>query len=61
MSERLRVAQAGLRTGLTYQQVYRLIMKGALKGGQDQDGKWWVDAADAERLASVQGARGTPD
>lgn len=42
--ERLSLATAGLRLGRSRNQVERLVMIGALRGGRDDGGRWWVDA-----------------
>ena len=40
--ERRTIAQAAHRLGLSYDQVRRLLLRGDLEGGQDDEGKWYV-------------------
>jgi hypothetical protein len=45
------IAQAGLRLGLSYQQVLRLVMVGQLSGRQTAGGRWVIDAKSVIQLA----------
>ena len=45
MDERLSIAQAALRLGLTYQQVRAKLLAGELEGGEDDRGRFYVLAA----------------
>lgn len=60
MGERKRIAlgRACVTLKRSYNQTQRLVMVGALRGGQDESGKWWVDAADLERFQREESARG---
>jgi len=51
------VVQAGRELRRSYNQVHRLLMLGLLRGGQNENGRWWVDAADVRRLAHEQKQR----
>ena len=44
-TDRLSIAQAGLRLGLTYQQVRAKLLAGELEGGEDDKGRFYVLAA----------------
>lgn len=46
---RLSIAQAALRLGLTYHQVRNRLFCDVLKGGCDEFGRFYIDAADADR------------
>ena len=41
----LPLAEAALSLGLTYHQVRALVLKGALKGGRDRNGRFFVERA----------------
>ncbi len=45
MEERLSIAQAALRLGLTYQQVRAKLLAGELEGGEDERGRFYVTIA----------------
>lgn len=47
--------KAAHRLGLSYHQLWPLVLKGVIKGQQDARGRWTVDAADLERYAAAQG------
>lgn len=38
------LSQAAVLLRMSYNQVQRLVMRGDLKGGQDAQRHWWVDA-----------------
>jgi len=40
--DRLSIAQAALRLGLTYQQVRAKLLAGELEGGEDDKGRFYV-------------------
>ncbi|MDQ2889957.1 MAG: hypothetical protein M3R65_05310 [Gemmatimonadota bacterium] len=42
MDEKLSIAQAALRLGLTYQQVRAKLLAGELPGGEDERGRFYV-------------------
>jgi hypothetical protein len=50
MSERIPITEAALRLSLSYQQVRHRILTGQLRGGRDQFGRFYVEAAEIERL-----------
>lgn len=51
MSEnRIPLADAALRTGLTYQQIRTLLFQQKLKGGRDDLGRFYVEADDVSRF-----------
>lgn len=50
-SVELPLVVAAARLRLSYNQAMRLVLIGEIKGIR-RDGRWWVDAADVERLAS---------
>lgn len=56
MAPRLPLSEAGLRLGCTYQQVRTLVLKGELRGGRDEFGRFFADMADVERLAEERRA-----
>jgi ABC-type spermidine/putrescine transport system permease subunit II len=45
----VRLVEAAVKLGASYNQILRLVMLGQLKGGR-RDGRWFVNAADVERL-----------
>ena len=47
---RIPLADAALRLSLTYHQVRALVLRGALKGGRDEHGRFYVDADDVRRF-----------
>ena len=49
VSAHLSLARAALRLSLTYHQVRALVLKGELRGGQDDNGRFYVEAADLDR------------
>ena len=55
-SKRVSLAEAALRLRLTYHQVRALVLRGQLKGGRDDLGRFYVDARDLDR-ARRQGKR----
>lgn len=59
MNQTVPLSRAGTRLRRSYNQVLRLVMVGALRGGQDDEGRWWVDATDLERFIR-EAARPSP-
>lgn len=57
MPEQLSLARAALRLRLTYHQVRAMLLRGELKGGQDRNGRYYVDALDVERQAPKSSPR----
>ncbi len=57
MSEQadLGLAEAAQALKLPYQDAHRLLLTGALRG-EKRSGRWYVVAADVERLAKDRGA-----
>jgi hypothetical protein len=53
MTERLTLAQAALRLGLNYHQVRTMLFERRLRGGEEE-GRYYVEAADVARLAREQ-------
>ena len=53
---KLSIAQAGTALRRSYNQILRLLMLGQLKGGQDEHGRWYVDADDVQRIALERSA-----
>lgn len=49
MGTRLPLTDAALRLGLTYHQVRAMVLRGELKGGRDEYGRFYVVAADVLR------------
>ena len=47
---RFPITDAALRLGETYQQVRTRLLRGDLKGGRDEFGRLYVDAADLRRV-----------
>jgi len=56
VTDQLSLARAALRLRLTYHQVRAMLLRGELRGGQDRNGHYYVDASDVERRLS----RGLP-
>jgi hypothetical protein len=52
MTATVPLSEAGLRLGLTYQQVRTLILRRELKGGRDQFGRFYADSEDVTRLSA---------
>ena len=48
---RIPLADAAFRRGISYQQVRTMLFKGELKGGKDEFGRFFVDRAALERRA----------
>jgi hypothetical protein len=57
MSGRIPIADAAVRLKMTYQQVRSLVLRRELKGGRDQFGHWYVDAASVTRFLRRQPRR----
>lgn len=53
MRSRIPLTEAAYRAGLTYHQVRALVLRGALKGGRDEFGRFYVDRPDLERLVQA--------
>ena len=51
-TNRLSLADAALRLQLTYHQVRALVLRGALRGGRDELGRFYVDARALPRFLS---------
>lgn len=51
------LSRAAVILRLSYHQVQRLVMRGDLRGGQDDQRHWWVDADDVARLAQHRAER----
>jgi len=49
-TNRLPLADAALRLQLTYHQVRALVLRGALGGGRDELGRFYVDARALQRF-----------
>ena len=47
---RLSLTDAALRLGLGYHQTRDLLLRGRLRGGKDEAGRYFVDARDLERV-----------
>lgn len=56
--DRIGLARGALMLQRSYHQVMRLVMVGAIKGGQDEHGRWWADAEDVARFERDQRAKG---
>jgi hypothetical protein len=52
VTEQLSLARTALRLRLTYHQVRAMLLRGELRGGQDPNGRYYVDASDVERQLS---------
>lgn len=50
MDEEVRLIEAAVKLGASYNQTLRWILVGRLRGKQ-RSGRWFVDAADLERFA----------
>jgi hypothetical protein len=50
LNERLTLAQAAYRAGLSYDQVRRLVLRREVEGGQDENGKWYVLAPSLDAM-----------
>ena len=48
--DRIPLADAAYRLSMTYHQARALVLKGELKGGRDEFGRFIVERADLERL-----------
>jgi hypothetical protein len=48
--DRIPLADAAYRLSMTYHQARALVLKGELKGGRDEFGRFFVERADLERL-----------
>ncbi len=46
----VRLTEALVPLRRSYQQAQRLVTCGYIDGRRDDNGKWWVDAADLERF-----------
>ena len=47
------LTKAALLLRRTYQSARDLVLRGELRGWQDDRGKWWVDREDLNRLQDV--------
>jgi hypothetical protein len=54
MRERISLTEAARRLRLGYSAAYNRLLRGALKGGRDERGHWYVDSIDLERQARVE-------
>ena len=52
MKAELSLAGAAMRLGMTYHQVRALLLRGDLEGGQDENGRFFVDADAVDRWLS---------
>lgn len=50
MPERLPLAFAALKLSLTYHQVRAKVLRGEIRGGCDEHGRYYVEAQEIERL-----------
>ena len=50
MEDKISIADAAFRLGLSYQQTRDRLFKGILRGGVDAQGRYYVDARDVERV-----------
>jgi len=55
-ANRLTVAQAALRLGLSYHAVRNRLFAGALKGGCDSFGRYYIDGDEVDRLVAEREA-----
>ena len=53
------IGSAALRLRRSYNQVYRLILLGEVKGEQREDGRWIVDGEDLDRFCDKNGLPAT--
>ena len=60
-SERIPLPEFCQRTGQSDATVRRQMMKGEVQGGQDERGRWFVDASEFERFASQKLGRQVDD
>ena len=58
-TNRLPLADAALRLQLTYHQVRALVLRGALRGGRDDLGRFYVDAQAVRQLERKRRRRRT--
>jgi hypothetical protein len=58
MVETTSIAQTGIRTGLSYNQILRLILVRQLRGWQDERARWRVLEEDVRRLELARSAKG---
>ncbi len=54
-SQRIPLADAGLRTGQTYHQIRNLLLSGEVRGGRDAFGRLFVHLDDLKRWAEDRG------
>ena len=56
----IRLTQAALRIRESYHTARRLMFCGALRGRQDNAGRWWVREADVLKLAREKDSKDQP-
>lgn len=54
MTDHLSLARTALRLRLTYHQVRSMLLRGELRGGQDENGRFYVESAAVEQYLSEQ-------
>lgn len=59
-TNRFSLTDAALRLQLTYHQVRALVLRGALRGGRDELGRFYVDARALHRFQRKSRRRGRP-
>ncbi len=56
--QRLTLAEAALELRLTYHQVRAMVLRGTLKGGRDELGRYYVEARAIPRRVQCSGRAG---
>ena len=51
------LAAAAQRMGMTWHRAWARVLSGALRGRQDESGRWFVSAEDVDRLADQEAAK----
>jgi predicted site-specific integrase-resolvase len=51
MAREIPLSAAALRLGVDYQTVRRLVLRGLVRGGRDEHGRYFVDETDLGRYA----------
>ena len=60
MTHDVKLVDAAIALGRSYNATMRLVILGQLKGGR-RDGRWFVDAVDLERLLAAAAGRHEAD
>lgn len=57
MNARVPITEAAIRLSMTYHQVRNQLLRGELKGGRDEFGRFYVDFEDIKRKQRQQRSR----